>query len=277
MEIEPNVKNNKEIPAQGGPTSGRKELKISDAAQNTIHRYMNLSLGGKNIVSPYYINTKRGRDLRAMVGKGTPEEIIMEAKIWEKLKGASFEEMADKEIKQFLIDKGIGIDCSGFVVHVLDAEYWDRKHKHIWSALKISGRGFYSWLRYKLRPVENMGANTLTGWDNNIEVTVSDVRPGDLIRSKWKKVGTHHVQLVTRVEYTDEGMPSLIEYTHSTPYYGEGNGVRIGQIRITDPNRRLFEQEWLEKDSHGVNFSYEGFMTEVNDNGLRRLKALSLQ
>jgi len=45
--------------------------------------------------------------------------------------------------------------------------------------------------------------------------------------------------------------------------------------RISDPKRKLYEQEWLEKDEHGVNFSYEGFMTEVNDNGLRRLKALS--
>jgi len=252
-----------------------KELKISEAAQNIIQRYMNLPLGGKNIVSPYYINSKRGRDLRAMVGKGTPEEMVMEARIWEKLKGVNFDKMTDKDIKQFLINQGIGIDCSGFVVHVLDAEYWDKKHSHIWSALKAAGSGFYSWLRYKLRPVENLGANTITGFDNCIEVHVADVRPGDLIRSKWKKVGTHHVQLVTRVEYTEEGMPTLIEYTHSTPYYGEGNGVRVGQIRISDPKRKLYEQEWLEKDEHGVNFSYEGFMTEVNDNGLRRLKALS--
>ncbi|MEO6728779.1 MAG: hypothetical protein ABIM99_02545 [Candidatus Dojkabacteria bacterium] len=253
-----------------------KELKISDAAQNVIHRYMNLPLGSKTVVAPYYINSKRGKDLRAMVGKGTPEEIVMEARIWEKLKGVNFEKMSDKEIKQFLIDKGIGIDCSGFVVHVVDAEYWDKKHKHIWSALKVAGSGFYAKLRYILRPVENMGANTLTGLDNNIEVQVADVRPGDLIRSKWKKVGTHHVQLVTRVVYREDGMPSLIEYTHSTPYYGEGNGVRVGQIRIIDPSRKLYEQDWLEKDEHGVNFSFEGFMTEVNDNGIRRLKALSL-
>ncbi|MEP7103676.1 MAG: amidase domain-containing protein [Candidatus Dojkabacteria bacterium] len=253
-----------------------RELKIPEIGYKTIDSYINLDLGGKKIVTPYYINSKKGKDLRAMVGKGTPEEIVMEARILEKIKGVSFDQMSEKEVKQFLIDRGIGIDCSGFVVQVLDSIYLETKRKHVWRALKIPDKSIYAKIRYLLRPVENLGADTITGHENTIEIKVSDVRPGDLIRSKWKKVGTHHVQLITRVEYNeDTGMPVLIEYTHSTPYYGEENGVRVGQIRVIDPNHALYEQEWLEKDEHGVNFSFEGFMKEVQDNGLRRLKVLS--
>src|SRR5690606_24929948 len=123
------------------------------------------------------------------------------------------------------------------------------------------------------RPVENLGANTITSDVNSFPIDINEVKPGDVIRSKWKKVGTHHIQLISKVEIED-GKVRLIEYTHSTPYYGEGSGVRVGQIRIIDPSKPLYDQEWLEKDEHGVNFSYEGFMTQVEDNGLRRLKPM---
>jgi hypothetical protein len=251
------------------------EYKLPDVAIEAIRLYQSLDLGGKKIVCPYYINTKRNKDLRAMVGKGTPDEIITEARIWEKLKGVNFDSMSVDEIRQFLVDKGIGIDCSGFVLHTLD--YWYKKTtgNHIWTVLKVPGGGFYSRLRYKLRPVEQLGANTITGDINSDPVSLNDVRPGDVIRSKWKKTDTHHIQLISRVVKDDNGNTTLIEYTHSTPYYGKANGVKTGEIRITDLNKTLKEQEWLEKDEHGVNFSYEGFLNNVEDNGLRRVRAMA--
>lgn len=248
-------------------------LELPQPAKDAIRSYMELQLDGKLVQCPYFINSKRRKDLRAMVGKGTSEEIIMEAKIWEKLKGIDFETMSPSEIKDFLKSRGLGIDCSGFVVHVLDAWYKNETGKHIWSKLKLMQSGILSWLRYKLRPVENLGANTLTSDVNSESININDVKPGDVIRSKWKKVGTHHIQLVSKVEIED-GKVTLIEYTHATPYYGETSGVRVGQIRIIDPSKPLYDQEWLEKDEHGVNFSYEGFMHNVEDNGLRRLKPM---
>lgn len=249
-------------------------LEIPQVAKDAIARYQKLNLGSKSVQCPYFINTKRKKDLRALVGKGTPEEIIMEAKIWEKLTGQNFEKMSVGEIKTFLTNKGLGIDCSGFVVHVLDAWFFSVKHKHIWSELKLVQGGLASKLRYKLRPVENLGANTLTSDINSFEIGINEVKPGDVIRSKWKKVGTHHIQLVTKVELNDKGVVSLIEYTHATPYYGDTSGVRVGQIKILDSSKPLYDQEWSEKDEHGVNFSYEGYMTQSEDNGLRRIGAL---
>lgn len=46
-----------------------------------------------------------------------------------------------------------------------------------------------------------------------------------------------------------------IEYTHATPYYGDTSGVRVGQIKILDSSGSLYDQEWSEKDEHGVNFT----------------------
>lgn len=249
-------------------------LEIPEIARKTINNYSQLKLGNSSVQCPYFINTKRRKDLRALVGKGNPEEIIMEAKIWEKLKGINFNEINEKQIKEFLEAKGLGIDCSGFVVHVLDSWYFNKNNKHIWSELKLVQNDIMSTLRYKLRPVENLGANTLTSDINSFPLQISEVKPGDVIRSKWKKVGTHHIQLVTKVDYDENGIPLLIEYTHATPYYGETSGVRVGQIRIMDINKPLYDQEWLEKDEHGVNFSYEGFLTQVEDNGLRRIRAM---
>lgn len=251
-----------------------KTLDIPEIAKNTIKTYRELNLGAGGVQCPYFINSKRKRDLRALVGKGTPEEIIMEAKIWEKLTGKDFEKMKPEEIKTFLTNKGLGIDCSGFVVHVLDAWYFSKKGKHIWSELKLVQKGLASKIRYSLRPVENLGANTLTSDENSFELGINEVKPGDVIRSKWKKVGTHHIQLITKVEYAEDGGVLLIEYTHATPYYGEHSGVRTGQIKVLDSKKPLYDQDWTEKDEHGVNFSYEGFMTEVEDNGLRRIRAM---
>lgn len=67
--------------------------------------------------SAYFINTKRKKDLRALVGEHS-EEIIMEAKIWEKLTGQNFEKMERGRDKNFPNKQRTRIDCSGFVVHV---------------------------------------------------------------------------------------------------------------------------------------------------------------
>jgi len=194
-----------------------KTLVISKQVKDAINEYSNLHLGDKEVCTPYYINEKRHKDLRAMVGKGTTEEIQMEARIWEKLKGLDFNNMSSKEIKQFLTDRGIGIDCSGFVIHVLNKWYESISGQAIWSALKVPTPSFRAWLGNKLRPVENIGAQTITNEDNAKKIKVKDVLPGDLIRSKAKRKDAHHIMIVTKVTYDDANNPTLIEYTHSSP------------------------------------------------------------
>lgn len=240
-----------------------------------ITDYTHLRLGACEVVTPYFINDKRRKDLRAMVGKGTPEEIVMEARIWEKLKGVHFEQMNQDQIKEFLTGRGLGIDCSGFIVHILDAYTKSKLNRHIWKFLKISDSGFNSKLRYMLRPVEQLGAGTITNADNCFEVDLNEVRVMDLIRSKSIKLNGHHIMLVSKVTRNENGNVEEIEYTHSTPHYSSLNGVKTGIIKITDINKPLEDQNWMEVDEGGICQTLEGYKRDVQDNGIRRLKFLN--
>jgi len=247
---------------------------IHNIVQEKINEYQHLKLGNVEVVTPYFINDKRRKDLRAMVGKGTPDEIVMEARIWEKLKGAHLVDLDEESVKQFLTDRGLGIDCSGFIVHILDAYFLKVKHRHVWSYLKIPNKSFASNLRYLLRPVEQLGAGTITNLDNCFEIELNDVRVMDLIRSKSEKLNGEHIMIVTKVNKDEEGNIIDIQYTHSTPHYGKWNGVKTGTIKIIDINKPLENQEWLEIDKNGICSTLAGYKMDVSDNGIRRLKAL---
>lgn len=248
--------------------------KINSTIQNAINKYSHLNLGNKEVVTPYYINDKRRRDLRAMVGKGTPEEIIMEAQIWAKLKGLDLSVLEASQIKEFLTTRNLGVDCSAFIVHTLDPYYVEKNGHHIWRDLKIPNKSLRAKLSYALRPVEQLGAQIITNADNAFEVEINDTKPTDLIRSKAKKNNGHHIMLITKVTKDDNGNVTEIEYTHASPYYGKDNGIKTGIIKITDVTKPLQDQDWLEADEHGVCHTKEGFMVDVTDNGIRRLKSL---
>lgn len=246
--------------------------KIPESVEKLKNEYANLTLGNKRVTAPYYINDKRRKDLRAMVGKGTPEEIIVEARIWEKLKGVDFNSMSEDQIKEFLMSKGIGIDCSGFVIHLMNTWFKEKTGKSIWGKLTPLKQSPIWRLRYNLRPAENMGADIMTDDDNSVPVDLNDLRPGDLIRSKAKKNNGHHVMLVSETNRDDSGNLLSFKYIHSSPYFGKENGIREGEIKITDINKPLQDQEWLEADENGVKHTLEGYLVNVEDNGPRRLK-----
>lgn len=247
---------------------------LPENAQKIIDQYFHLKLDGKEVACPYFINLKRKKDLRAMMGKGTPEEIEMEAKIWEKVKGVEFENMNESEIRKFLMERGIGIDCSGFVVHVLNNWYKAETGKSIWPKMKIYNKSIAYRIAYFLKPVEKLGAEIITGELNADKIEISDVKPGDLIRSKWSRPNAHHVMMISKVDRDDSGKVTELEYVNSTEQYGDANGVRYGKIRIKDEFKPLQDQEWLDYDENGINPAYEGFLYEVEDNGLRRVRAI---
>ncbi len=254
--------------------SNSKTLVINEAAKTLINRYNSLQLGGKSVVCPYFINIHKARDLRVMLGKGTPDEIEMEAKMWAKLKGANFEEMSTTQIRQFLMDRGIGIDCSGFVVHVLDAWFKAKQGKSIFRSLKPYGTSLRRKIAYWLRPAENMGAENITNAENCTEVGIAKVKPGDLIRSKWKRKNSHHVLLVHEVIKDENDNVKVIKYVNSTEQYGDNNGIRFAEIIIKDQSKPLHQQQWNDDDENGVNHTLEGYMFNLEDNGIRRLKCL---
>lgn len=254
-----------------------KQESLPQPVKETIRSYFELPLGGKKVKCPYFMNLRKERaGLRVMVGKGSAEEIVHEVKVWAQLKGIDLNGISEQQIREFMIKKGIGIDCSGFAVYVLDT--WTKMigKGHIWKRLKYSKNSPIARFRRLLRPVENISANLLTSELNCEKVTdLNDVRPGDMIRAKGKQENAHHVAIITDV-FTDEttGHVKKFIYVHSHRFYGTENGVRIGEIEITEPAKTLKDQKWTD-EYQGRNYIMEDLLVDYEDNGIRRLKFLS--
>jgi hypothetical protein len=213
--------------------------------------------------------------LRVLVGKGNPGEIIKEVLIWAKLKDFDLNNATISQIRLFMLNRSIGVDCSGFVVHVLGFILKNSRKKKLIQYMVFPKNGPMNIIRRTLRPVENISANVLTGIENCDPIKdLNKIQPGDLIRSKGKVKNSHHIHIITRV-FKEDGFITEIEYAHSTRHYEEDNGVRLGRIQITDLSQPLEKQNWLEI-KRGRNYSFEGYMMDLADNGIRRLKRVNI-
>lgn len=246
-------------------------LKAPDECYKIINDYMNLNLGNKTVRCPYYINKKNIKlGLRVLVGKGRPDEIVQEAKIYEKLKNICFDKMNENEIRDFLIKRHIGIDCSGYVVHILDNWIYSKQKKHLWNFIKNDKNGIIRKILYFLRPAENIKSTTLTGDLNSVKISnLNNVRPGDLIRAKGLK-GGFHVMLIIEV-YKDNGVVKKIKYTHSSRWFNNEHGPRFGEIFVKDPKKPLSCQKWSES------YTFDEILKDKEYSCVRRLKFVNLE
>lgn len=247
---------------------------IPQSVKTLAHEYLNLNINGCNVRTPYYRNVKRIRaELRSLVGKGLPAEIIEETLIYSKLRGFDLKGKSEFEIREFMASQGIGIDCSGFVAHLYDRWLRSSNKGSITSNLKFSNNTFYRKFVRKLRPIENISADDLTNYDNCIKIELNQTEPGDLIRMKGVKHGDH-LAIIYSVSTDEAGQIIEITYIHSSPAYQSENGVKFGQIEITDPNGELKDQQWNEFDIDGKCWTLQCLLKDYSDNGLRRPKFL---
>lgn len=240
---------------------------LPEVAQEVINNYKNLPLGKEGVVCPYAKNFKGVRGgLRVMLGKGSPQEIAEEVILLAKQRRCDLAEKSPQEIREFMESRGLGIDCSGLVVHVLAAANP--------AILKqVSARSFWkSPLRFfiaKLRPVENISVKVLTNKKNSERIAdLNAIEVGDMIRTR----NGDHILLVTEIEKAETSV-SKISYTHSTSFYGDAHGVRTSAIAITKPTEPLEKQAWDEVDETGKNFSLEGYIEGKEDSGIFRLNS----
>lgn len=267
--------------------------KIPDSLQQEIDRYFNLHIGGKTVVCPYYINPKMVKgNLRVMSGKGTPEEIELEVKVWAKVRGFDLKNASAEDIREFLLQEKIGIDCSGLVANTLNNYMRGNGFGSLLAYLKFRDMSFVPRIRRFLRPIENIGANTITGESNTLVISdLNDIRPGDLIRAKGRQKNAHHVAMVTEVEYEpspDEELGNVgfkipddrqiekrkvirFKYVNSHRYYESENGMRYGEVFINNPDGTLKDQDWHD-DLNGRNYFMEDLLVDYEDNGIRRLR-----
>lgn len=181
-----------------------------------------------------------------MIGKGTPEEIVDEATLIALREKVDLKNLNDEQIKKFLVEHNLGIDCSGLAYHILNAELNARElgplRKHIkrpW--IKSPLRKLIA----LLRPAENTGVNTFFNDINTKKINLSEIQAGDLIimMNTGANHNLHHVLL------TREIAGEVVHYTHSFQYPDDGlynHGVRQEKIEITDPNKNILEQNWNE-------------------------------
>jgi hypothetical protein len=122
----------------------------------------------------------------------------------------------------------------------------------------------------KLRPIENISANLLTGHLNaQLLSDLSEVRPGDLIRM----AGGHHVAVITEVGLDRAGLAVTFKYAQSSCMYGPAGGVRTGSVVIKRPRGSLLEQQWL--DNYKTSIIEDLIAEGGDDSRIVRLKALA--
>lgn len=226
---------------------------LSPQALKIIQNYLILPFPEHNINCSYFNNRRvrlRG-GLRALIGKGSPEDIVEEATIISLREKIDLAKLNDTELKKFLVDNKLGIDCSGLVYHILDAEMKARGKGSLHQVLKRPWfRNPIRKLFVKLRPIENTGVGTFHHEINSTEINLKDAQAGDMIilMGAGPKQDYNHVLLVERVTKNEKGVMD-IEYIHSFQYAADGpyhHGVKQEKIEITDIDKNLLEQNWNE-------------------------------
>lgn len=226
---------------------------LSQPALDMIERYVNLQVGDKTVPCPYF-NNKRNRVRGALgvhIGKGQPEDIGQEMQIIAMKQHIKLSVQSSEDITALMVDNNIGIDCSGFVYHVLNAE----RGGALKSNMKFPKGNVLRKLIGKLRTAENVNVKVLTDEKNSTEVALTDVTPGDLIvmMETGEKHDLDHVLLIEKVEYNEHDTPTKIHYVHSLRWNTDGkysHGIKRGVIEIADAFKGLLEQTWTEAEKN---------------------------
>lgn len=236
---------------------------LPEKTQSLIRQYLQIKVSGIEFPCPYYQNIAHKRGTSTYVGKGLPKDIEREA---QKLFNTS-NTLDIQSIRLYMVMAGLGIDCSGFVVRILDSLLQETYGTTIIHTLRTLNPTFLNTIRYYLRPYTNISANMLTSSKNTVKINnYNDLLPGDLLR-----FGTKHVAIIISVEKTNK-LTRKISYAHSTSDYEDEYGVRVGFININRPELSLEKQEWKETYKN-KNWTYLDYTNSPeNDKGFRRLK-----
>ena len=226
---------------------------LSKPALQIINDYLNLSIADKKIKTPYFNNRRnkiRG-GLRVLIGTGSPKDIVEETTILSLREKADISNLNEEDLQKYLVEHNLGIDCSGLVYHVLDAELKSRNKGSLYKYIRRP------WIKNplrkliaKLRTVENAGVSTFNNPANSKEIEVKDIQPGDMIimMNTGRDNNIHHILLVYETK-TENSELRTMNYVHSFQYPEDGkynHGVRQESVEITNTNKTLLEQNWSE-------------------------------
>jgi len=227
---------------------------LAKEAENIVENYLNLP-AGLGCQTPYFNNLRRRSRgaLLVLIGKGSPEEIAEEAKRFALKDRVDLKNLPKETIKKFLVDYSLGVDCSGFAYHVLDAEVRALKNQPLKKSIKIKG-GLFRKLIAKLRPAGNIGVATLAFPENSFEVDAAKAKPGDIIvfLGTGREQKYNHALVVESVERDGNG--TKIGYVNSYAWPSDGaygHGVSRGKITVP-AGAELLSGKWEEKGKTGT-------------------------
>ena len=224
---------------------------ISDQSLTMINQYRNFHIDSAICSVPYYNNRVAGRRaaLRVEVGKGSPKDIYEELKhIFLKNK-VDTKLLTSESLKKIMVENNIGIDCSGFAYFVLNEESLSRKKGSL--SRKLHHDRFLA----MFRPIINTSVLTFADNRNSKVIPIKDAQVGDIITMVGGTEGgeRNHILVINQIEYQNF-IPVTLHYVHAIawPTDGEyGHGIHEGKIELTNLEKKLTEQRWieLEKDS----------------------------
>lgn len=231
---------------------------ISQSARDVIEQYRNFHVSNAVCSVPYFNNrvTARRAALRVEVGKGSPKDIF------EEISHRALQERVDvnlldsENLKKFLVNSNLGIDCSGFAYYVLNEESITRgkgtldKHINFIHASNPLTR-FIA----KFKPQTNIDVLTFADDKNSRAIIFKEIEPGDIITMLGGPEGgeRNHILVIHQVEYQNF-VPTTLHYVHAIawPTDGEyGHGIHEGKIDIIDPNKSILDQRWIENEKTG--------------------------
>lgn len=232
---------------------------LSPTAQKILDEYLSFALGAPPYLHTPYFNNRRVKirgGLRACIGKGTPKEIADEAGIIALKKHITISSFSAKQIRLFLNEHSLGIDCSGLVYHIIDAI---RKEKKMLPLRKIIlFKKTHSILRRilrALRVVENTSVTVFALPENSHIISARDAEPGDIliICGHGKQKNEDHIMLIISTETLPDGTRAL-SYVHSLAWREdtpEQHGVRTGTITLQHADTPLLAGIWIEQEKTG--------------------------
>ncbi|HJQ09050.1 MAG TPA: hypothetical protein VJ836_06230 [Candidatus Saccharimonadales bacterium] len=237
-----------------------------------VSHYKKLVIGGKEVITPYYMNEKGRRGRRVSVGKGMPQALERETVRLAKKHNFDLDAATSEEIREFMVKHRLGVDCSALVTWAMRTMVRKRTGRSLWKYIWLPGSRARSFAVRHLRPVENISARVLTHEKNARKINdLREVAPGDVVRSLNGK----HVLLVSEVGFDEAGNPLYLKYVNSTEYGGIKYGIREGVIFIKDPASHILQQEWLDSEN-GVNWIYKAANDYPEDTCIVRLKFLEI-
>ncbi len=233
---------------------------LSNRAFDVIHQYKNFTIGTSIISIPYFNNkVSRSRGtFRTYIGKGSPKDIFEEVDSILKKDHFPIEKLTNETLKKLLVDKNIGVDCSGFAYYVLNAESHELNKGPIDKHLSfVNCKGLLSKMRCSLRPIENCDVGTFANDKNSLTISIKDMKPGDMITMTGDQEDTErdHILVIHQIDYQNF-VPIKIYYSHSVAYPEDGimgTGIRQGSIEILNNQKTIVEQRWTENNIEGDN------------------------